>query len=218
MKNCRFCACPSHDSASRCHECGAEFAEGQNDAKPAESGEFVPASLDGEPFGPANRFPAEYWMLVGVGLSACGYAYTVVAVIAFYLIFKYARPRANWELLLLASGFTGVDLIKTFQLLSTHQTPIHFLEPFLVTNAAITLLFTGQRWWARLLLVYSLLGMFIEPTAAFLSDPRNFRVRDNLFTMIFLGLAVWLLARWMARQKQVNDAANATSIFVLRKT
>ena len=218
MKNCRFCACPSHDSASRCHECGAEFAHGQNASEPTASGEFVPASPDGEPFGPANHFPAEYWMLVGVGLSAAGYAYTVVTVIVLYLIFKYARPHANWELLLLASGFMGVNLIKTFHLLSSHQTPIHFLEPFLVTNAAITLLCTGQRGWARLLLVYSLLGMFIEPVAAFLSDPRNFRVRENLFTMVFLGLAVWLITRWMARQKLVNDAANATSIFVLRKT
>ena len=214
VKNCRFCANANHDSAARCRECGAEFADGQTAPETTpKSAEFVPTS-----FGTSTRFPAEYWLLLGVGLSAAGYAYLVVTIILLYLLFKQMRPHAEWELLLVASGFASVNLVKTFHLLSAHQTPIHFLEPFLATNAAITLLCTGQRGWARLLFVYSLLGMFIEPVATFMSDPRNFSVRDNLFTMVVLGLATWLLGRWMARQKLVNDAANATSIFVLRKT
>ena len=151
---------------------------------------------------PPTRFPAEYWLLLGVGLSAAGYAYLVVTIILLYLLFKSVRPHAEWErVVLVASGFAGVNLIKTFHLLSAHQNPIHFLEPFLATNAAITLLCTGQRAWARLLLVYSLLGMFIEPVATFMSDPRNFSVRENLFTMVVLGLATRVArpAGWPAR-------------------
>jgi len=219
VKNCRFCSNANHDSAARCRDCGAEFVDGQSAPETtSESGELTNASLEPQSFNASRRCPAEYWMLLGVGLSAAGYAYLVVAVILLYLLFKNLRPRAEWELLLLASGLAGVNLFKTFHLLSAHQSPIHFLEPFLVTNAAVTLLCTRQRGWARLLLVYSLIAMLGEPLWAFLSDPIGFHVRDNLFTMVVLGLAAWLITRWMARQKLVNDSTNATSIFVLRKT
>lgn len=219
MKKCRFCTTASHATAARCRECGAEFIDGQTNAKPAaESREFIRAPFEPQSIAGSSRFPAEYWMLLGVGLSAAGYAYLVVAVILLFLLFKHYRPRAEWELLLLASGLGGVNLIRTFHLISAHQSPIHFLEPFLVANAAITLLCTRQRGWARLLFLYALLGMFIKPICTFVSAPTEFRVWDNLFTMVVLGLAVWLIARWMARQKMLHDATNATSIFVLRKT
>jgi hypothetical protein len=214
VEKCRSCAHLCEETASRCPECNADIGGNQTSIElDTETGTFIAQS-----FARSNRFSAEYWMLFGVALSASGYSYTVAAVIILYLLFKQFRPRADWELLMLAGGFTGINLIKSFQLLSAHQSAIHFLEPFLVTDVAITLLCSRQRGWARVLLVYSLFGMMIEPIWILFYAPNGFRTRDAFFVEILLGTASWLITHWMARQRVVNDTTSGTSIFVLRKT
>jgi hypothetical protein len=219
VKECLSCDHPCEESAPPCPEPKAEPGGDQTTAElDTKTGASVAQSVGTQSSARSNRFPAEYWMLFGVVLSASGYSYTVAAVIILYLLLKRFRPHADWELLMLASGFTGINFIKSFQLLSAHQTPIHFLEPFLVTDVAITLLCSSQRGWARVLLVYSLFGMMIEPIWVLFYAPNSFRMRDAVFVEILLAAAVWLITHWMARKMVVSATARGTSIFVLRRT
>jgi hypothetical protein len=121
MKKCSYCGRDNENNATNCHECGTEFVDAHAQAAreaieidsgvlpDEESATAVPTTASQQR---SASFPFEYWIFFGIALSASGYFYSVFAAIIFYLLFMRLQPSADWELLMVASSFTGVGIFR----------------------------------------------------------------------------------------------------------
>jgi zinc-ribbon domain len=217
MNKCGYCGRDNEDNATHCRECGTELITAHPLTKceaAAEAEPITTASVDQKR---TIGFSIEYWLLLAIAISASGYLYAVVAVVILYLVFKRMRPLGDWELLMVASGITGTRIFEFLHLLSLNASPLRFLEPAVVTGAAIALLFTQWRNVARFLVAYQAFGVAVEFLWTLLCAPKNIRPQDVAFSVIISGLGVWLLMRWLRRHRADRESVSSNYIGIFRK-
>ena len=215
MKKCDYCGGENADTARRCGGCGTDFvvpednpvveaAEPEAD-EPLDETVTLCAPIVENPQS-ANRLPLEYTLTVVVAISAGGYFYVVTLVLVLYLLLKRMRPRTDWELLMIASGYTGLNIIGSLHILSSGESPFFLLEPVLVSCAALAVLFTQRRGWALFLFVYSIAGALICLLTALLYIHKGVRPDYPVLRAAFFGSGTWLLKRWLYDHRRVQVA------------
>jgi hypothetical protein len=216
MKKCGYCGFENKDNVNHCHDCGTEFTDTQalkrqaaletteirSDDSPGNEA-LHPASVSAHQ-GTSGSFPLEFCMLCGIAISASGNFHMFIVIVIFYLFLKPMQPSGDRTLAMLASGFTGGSIMQFVQMLAWNKGPVHFLEPAVVAIAALILLTTERRGLAWFLLVYSAFGVLINLLSA-LGFPRNVDLQIVVFRMIFLGLEIWLLVRWLRRKRPAGS-------------
>lgn len=221
MNKCDYCGRDNEDNATHCRECGTELTAAH---PPTQCENAIDAADEAEPITSESvdqkrtiGFSIEFWLLLAIAISASGYFYIVVAVVITYLLLKRMRPLADWELLIVASVITGTSIFVFLHLLSLNAIPIRFLEPAVVSGAAVALLFTQWRNLARFLVAYQALGVLVELLWALMCAPKNIRPQDVAFRLIISGLGIWLLIRWLRRHRSAREGNPTDPIVLVRK-
>jgi hypothetical protein len=215
MKKCGYCGRENADSAAQCSGCGTEFAfpqlepvveatEIETDVPVNEEAALSTSKNEGQR--QSSGVPFEYWAILGLGLGASGYLYFFLLVVILYLLLKRLQPRADWELLMVASGYFGVGIFGTLQMLYRGENALHFMEPVIVTCAALSVLYTQRRGWACFLLMYSVLSALVFLLSALLHVPKGARPEFAVFNAVFFGLGAWLIKRWLNNHSPVQDS------------
>jgi hypothetical protein len=152
---------------------------------------------------PTNRLPIVYWIIIGFALGAMDRLYAVPITVGLYFLLKHLRPKAGYELLTVASVFTGMALTQILhKLLFPDLFPFYRLsEPVAVAVMALALLCTQRRGWAWILIIYSaLFGVFLLLSLPF-HYPKNMRPQIQfVYAAVYLTM-LWLLVRWLRKQK-----------------
>jgi hypothetical protein len=219
MKKCGYCGRDNEDGALSCRECGTEFIDAMAQVARAatETDSCVPLIEESTPPTAISANPQttgyfqfEYWLLFGIALCASGYFYMALSVVTLYILLSRLQPRADWELRMVASGFTGAYIFKIFYILSENTGPIHLLEPALVILVAVVLFFTQQRGLALVLFLYSVLGVIVQLLSA-LVHFKDTSPKYAIFWAVLLGLSAWLIRHWLIRAAGSRKAPEPTA-------
>ena len=153
----------------------------------------------------ADRLPMICWIIIGFAIGAMDTFYTAPIVVGLYFLLKHLRPKASYELLTVTSVFIGLALTQILQkLLFPDLFPFYRLsEPVAVAGIALALLCTQKRGWAWALIIYSaFFGVLLLCTLPF-HYPKNMRPKFQIICAVVDLTILWLLVRWLRKQKPV---------------
>jgi hypothetical protein len=162
---------------------------------------------------PTNRLPIVCWIIIGFALGVIDRFYTIPITVGLYFLLKHLRPKAGYELLTVASVFTGMALTQILKrLLFPDLFPFYrLLEPVVVAGVALALLCTQKRGWAWVLIVYSsLFGVLLLLSLPFYY-PKNMRPQFQFICAVINLTMLWLLVRWLRKQKPVAFTQNVST-------
>jgi hypothetical protein len=211
MKSCGQCERENPEDALRCWKCGSTLevaaVEAQNrvdfQSEPSTSQENSSPS-DQQPSPTLlTRYPVEYWVFLPTVLSTTGWYYHFVAIVVWYFVLGWMRPKADYELRMVACGYLGFGTMDIIQSSNQSGQPYAILYTIASCSVAFVLICGQSRFWAWLLLVISAVValLFLLGSALLTSFKPDAPV--NLSLGLVVGLVhsfwVWLLVRWLRR-------------------
>ncbi|MGA2241510.1 MAG: hypothetical protein ABSH11_05675 [Verrucomicrobiota bacterium] len=154
-----------------------------------------------------NKLAMLYWTILGIALGWGGMFYTFVSVLGIYLLLTRLRPGARFELMIVASAFSGMAVVQVFHtILRPNLFSIdHLLEPIVVAGLAIVLLFNPKRVWAWCLIVYSTVIGVLSLYVALHHLSKESRPQFQFANAVISAILIWLLVCWLHKQSP-NDS------------